>query len=383
MENQPDQDGANLNRRSFLTRASMIGGAALLPLAARAGNNKCDDDQGKITKKDVDILIAAEIPEALPVTTYMNIINGATFFTRLSATDQSYLSAALQEQMSHYLLEESVKGKGKPYTTFYYPPGMFDNAQTTLNTLVTLEDAFIAAYIVGVRDFSTRDLRVTAARIMGIESDHRTLARDIAGDIDPVDGGPLATITGADGVAESIIPANNNGYERTLKWAEISQAVTALTPFVSIQAAAAAGFDTSAGFKFHPFAGHCHRRWVSFIWRLKKDRGSQAARRLYQTAGKKTQLLLLGSGVVVLRMDAIIRELVAEGADADAKELGGVSAVLAGLLQGANDMALFKFVQWQHTVGLRLLRGGGGCGRRGGLAGGRRGSRGAGGGGSG
>jgi hypothetical protein len=28
-----------------------------------------------------------------------------------------------------------------------------------------------------VRNFSTPDLRVTAARIMGIESDHRTLAR--------------------------------------------------------------------------------------------------------------------------------------------------------------------------------------------------------------
>ena len=57
---------------------------------------------------------------------------------------------------------------------------MFADAQTTLNVLVTLEDAFIAAYLVGVRDFSTADLRVTAARIMGIESDHRTLARVVA-----------------------------------------------------------------------------------------------------------------------------------------------------------------------------------------------------------
>ena len=57
---------------------------------------------------------------------------------------------------------------------------MFSNAQTTLNALVTLEDAFIAAYLVGVRHFSTADLRVTAARIMGIESDHRTLARVVA-----------------------------------------------------------------------------------------------------------------------------------------------------------------------------------------------------------
>ena len=54
---------------------------------------------------------------------------------------------------------------------------MFGNARVTLSTLVTLEDAFIAAYLIGVRHFCTPDLRVTAARIMGIESDHRTLAR--------------------------------------------------------------------------------------------------------------------------------------------------------------------------------------------------------------
>ena len=44
---------------------------------------------------------------------------------------------------------------------------MFPNARVTLNTLVSLEDAFIAAYLVGVRDFSNADLRVTAARDHG------------------------------------------------------------------------------------------------------------------------------------------------------------------------------------------------------------------------
>jgi hypothetical protein len=130
---------------------------------------------------------------------------------------------------------------------------MFADAQTTLNTLVTLEDAFIAAYLVGVRDFSTRDLRVTAARIMGIESDHRTLARVLAGDVAAQDGGPIETITGAQGVAEDADPPNNNGYERTLCWTHIDQAVAALTPFVDATAAQAAGFDISNSFAFDPF----------------------------------------------------------------------------------------------------------------------------------
>jgi hypothetical protein len=47
--------------------------------------------------------------------------------------------------MSHYLVEESVTGQPTPYTRFYYPAGMFSDPQTTLNILVTLEDAFIAA----------------------------------------------------------------------------------------------------------------------------------------------------------------------------------------------------------------------------------------------
>jgi hypothetical protein len=54
--------------------------------------------------------------------------------------------------MSHYLLEQSVTGQPTPFTTFYYPANMFNDAQVTLNTLVLLADAFIAAYLVGVRD---------------------------------------------------------------------------------------------------------------------------------------------------------------------------------------------------------------------------------------
>jgi hypothetical protein len=38
-----------------------------------------------------------------------------------------------------------MTGRPSPFTTFYYPPKMFADARTTLNVLVTLEDAFIAA----------------------------------------------------------------------------------------------------------------------------------------------------------------------------------------------------------------------------------------------
>ena len=249
------QEQTTSSRRQFFGKTAaagagaLVGGSALGALvpsfAAAAGSGP--------TSGDLAILGAAQIAEALAVTTYTKIIRTSPFFAHLAADDQNYLVAARQEEMSHYALEMSVTGKPSPFTAFYYPPKMFADAQTTLNVLVTLEDAFIAAYLVGVRNFSTADLRVTSARIMGIESDHRTLARVLGSDIAKQDGGPIEKITGIQGKAESIDPPNNNGYERTLKWTDIAQAVTALTPFVSEKAAKGAGFDTSKIYKFEPF----------------------------------------------------------------------------------------------------------------------------------
>lgn len=245
-----EREIAGTDRRQFLGRAAVAGAGALvgasgvqalIPTLAAA-------KAGGPTKADLAIVGAAQIAEALAVTTYTNIIDKAPFFKRIPADDQGYLKAARQEEMSHYLLEKSVTGKPSPFATFYYPPKMFSDTRTTLNVLVTLEDAFIAAYLVGVRNFSTADLRVTAARIMGIESDHRTLARVVAADAS------IKKVTGVQGKAESVAPPNDNGYERTLKWAKIDQAVAALTPFADKAAAAKAGFDTSKPYHFKPFA---------------------------------------------------------------------------------------------------------------------------------
>jgi hypothetical protein len=256
---------AEVSRRSFLRGAAVTGGTAFVTIGGLATTAPAAQfDHGSLLdilkgehehlkKDDREILVAAEIAEALAVTMYSNIINIAPFFKSLEEDDQGYLIAARQEEMSHYLLEQSVTDQPSPFTNFFFPMNMFTNAQTTLNTLVTLEDAFIAAYLVGVRNFSTRDLRVTAARIMGIESDHRTLARVVGPGVNAAFGGPIEVITGLKGVAESVDPPNNNGYERTACWTSIDQAVNALLPFVDFNSAKAAGFDTSHAYPFQPF----------------------------------------------------------------------------------------------------------------------------------
>jgi hypothetical protein len=254
---------ASTTRKSFLKGAAVAGAGAaglgaLGPAAALAhGRHRhghgMHGGHGGLTHGDVEILKAAQIAEALAVTTYTSIINTAPFFKNLADDDQGYLKAAVQEEMSHYLLEESLTKQPTPFTMFYYPPKMFADAQTTLNILVTLEDAFIAAYLVGVRRFSTPDLRVTAARIMGIESDHRTLARVVGPGVASKDGGPIEQITGIQKMAESVDPPNNNGYERTLLLKNIGQAVEALLPFAEKKVAEKEGFDTSKPYKFEPF----------------------------------------------------------------------------------------------------------------------------------
>jgi hypothetical protein len=250
-----EQHKSGSDRRAFLRgSASAAGIGALLALTREPARADSDDgDNDSLTQGDLQILVAAEIAEALAVTTYTNIIDIAPFFTHLESDDQGYLKAARQEEMSHYLLEQSVSKQDSPFTRFYYPKDMFSNAQVTLNTLVTLEDAFIAAYLVGVRRFSTNNLKVTAARIMGIESDHRTLARVVAPGVAAQDGGPIEQVTGIQGVSEDVDPPNNNGYERTLGWTVIEQAVNALLPFVDAAHAMAAGFDTGKSYEFVPF----------------------------------------------------------------------------------------------------------------------------------
>ena len=248
---------STMDRRGFVSRGALAGAGAvvgagtleaLVPSIAAARKHK-----GGVTKGDLAILGAAQIAEALAVTTYTGIIDTSPFFKNLEEDDQGYLEAARQEEMAHYLLEKSVTKKPSPVSTFYYPPKMFSDPQTTLNVLVTLEDAFIAAYLVGVRNFSSPDLRVTAARIMGIESDHRTLARVVAPGVASKDGGPIEKVTAIQGKPESVDPPNNNTYERTLKWTNINKAVTALTPFIDKTTAGKAGFDTSKAYTFKPF----------------------------------------------------------------------------------------------------------------------------------
>lgn len=235
----PDEPA--LSRRRLITSAGM--GAAAL-----AGLTLIRPAEARGNSHDATIVAAAATAEALATTMYYNIVNSALFTGGLNGNvnDQAYLVAGYEEELNHYNLLSSVVPALT--TTFYFPKGMFDtadggaqNIQTTLNTLVTLEDAFIAAYLIGVRDLSP-GFKVLAAQIMGVEAEHRTLGRVIAADLGLT---TVSGLAGAEGVRGSDGFASNNlAYERTFSSVlpDIAAVETALGPFI---APGAAGFSAT------------------------------------------------------------------------------------------------------------------------------------------
>ncbi len=90
------------SRRQFLGRVAVGGVGAVAGASAFAALVPSFASAAGPTSGDVAILGAAQIAEALAVTTYTNIIDKAPFFKHLADDDQGYLKAARQEEMSHY-----------------------------------------------------------------------------------------------------------------------------------------------------------------------------------------------------------------------------------------------------------------------------------------
>jgi hypothetical protein len=243
--------GAVSDRRDFVSRLGIFGLGAVssagLLAACGSSTTTTEPKASGSVGGDQAIINAAATAEALASVMYDNIITSSPAYAALGgshADDQAYLAAGREQEAIHYA---TLTGAGAQAlaTQFYFPTGMFTDQgfATTINTLVTLEDAFIAAYLIGVRDLSSDSLKELAGQILGIECEHRALARIIAADLN------LAGTTGLSGVSEMVSGAgrapNNLAFERTFgsKFKTIADVVTALGPFVT---PGASGFDTTA-----------------------------------------------------------------------------------------------------------------------------------------
>lgn len=262
-KNCVEAEKASLPRRSFVTRAGLLGlsaaAAAFLPgtpLRAEREDRDRDNLSGDTAQ---EIFTAALIAEDLASTFYYNGLIGPVIMdpnlagpggsaTNVTAAGNfgnvDYFRAALSEEIVHANLLRSLIGKTSsstdPVQTFYLPTGTFDTLAAFTGLLDALENAFIGAYLNATiefaqmaadtrssesrqrdsigRTYTSRDLEYfaqVAASIMGIEAEHRVLGR----------------------VTSNMNPANNFNYEMTDGLTSVyngkKSAVVALTPFLA------------------------------------------------------------------------------------------------------------------------------------------------------
>lgn len=250
-----------VNRRSFLKNAGITSAAvAGLGLAAAPKRLFAETTSTPMpADTPTQIFTAALVAEDLAITFYYNGLVGKVIqdpnlagpggtavnvSNSGSPTNVGYLRAALHQEIAHAQLFRTLLGfanplsnpAGDPYTKFYIPTGSFDSIYPFIGLLEALENAFIAAYLAAVQEFSLLAAQGTpltlggttyqpatlayyaqvAASILGIESEHRALGRAIPPDF---------------------IPANNLNYEQQngifTVYNGTTSAVAALTPFLT------------------------------------------------------------------------------------------------------------------------------------------------------
>lgn len=190
-------------RRGAVAGMAAAGGGALL--ASRADAAGCSETAAQI----VDI---AAIAEALAVTTYYWGIERPQVFHKLAEDDRPYLQGGLSAEKAH--LDTLIgAGAAKPQHVFHFPKGTFASPKGWASVVESLERAFVSAYGAAVTRFSALgqdSMANLSARILGVEAEHRALAREILGKELP-----------------------NNVILEPALFTCVSEAATALTPFLN------------------------------------------------------------------------------------------------------------------------------------------------------
>ena len=271
---------AGLERRKFLKLAGAAGvGVAAISLAGigmagsaadAASTSALDPPDPSAADSVVQIFTAALIAEDLATTFYYNGLTGMVIqdsnlagpggsATSIASSGNlanvGYLRGALSEEISHANLFRSLLSipgaASDPVQSFYFPTGTFDTLEDFLPILLALETAFVGAYLAAIHEFAMMAARISpyaseqlnpsgtpyasqqlayfaeaASSILGVEAEHRALARAI-----PAISPGVTTFAGI-----NVFPADNVCFEQTdgiqTVYNGSNSAVAALTPFL-------------------------------------------------------------------------------------------------------------------------------------------------------
>lgn len=176
---------SRLSRRTLLTGAAATAAAIALPATARADGPTTfslpffPQVTGRYSPESIaDITNTAITAEALAVT-FLTAALGSSGLG-LNSLETSIIQAALVEEQDHYDFLASL-GATPLTTTFTVPDSkMLSDKVTFFTTLWAAESLFVAAYLAAVREgaeLGQPTFSLIAAEIMGVEAEHRALAR--------------------------------------------------------------------------------------------------------------------------------------------------------------------------------------------------------------
>ena len=185
-------------RREFLAAAATMGAGLALPGALRAPSSHptiASASSPALSSKAcqeslADILNTTLTAEHLTLSSYYTALVTPTLRNQMDRSAIDCWTAALNQELNHVRILENL-GAHSPYKRFYFPAmalqslGFTSRAGTFLWMLDHLETACIAAYMRRIERYTTLqhpDLAVLAARILGVEAEHRALYRVISED---------------------------------------------------------------------------------------------------------------------------------------------------------------------------------------------------------
>ncbi|HET9125140.1 MAG TPA: ferritin-like domain-containing protein [Solirubrobacteraceae bacterium] len=134
----------------------------------------------KTTKSDITVLQTGYIAETLAVAVYGAILK--TYYAKFKLGNRDYFVAAYKDEKAHQKAWKDALGKHTP-TGFKLtvPHKYVASKKALLATGIALEEAFVATYMGAVREFSSADLKVTAAGVAANEATHFSFIDAAAG----------------------------------------------------------------------------------------------------------------------------------------------------------------------------------------------------------
>lgn len=166
---------ASMSRGQFIRNAAkgsvvLVGAGGVLA----SMNGVAFAQSSALTKSDITVLQTGFIAETLAVEIYGAIVDKYYRTLKLDPGNLNYFKAALADEKAHLAAWKKALGPKNTPTGFTLTvPGKYVASKMALvNIGVALEEAFVSTYLGAVDEFSSAELKTTAAAVAANEATH-------------------------------------------------------------------------------------------------------------------------------------------------------------------------------------------------------------------